>query len=164
MKRAVFLLVAALAAFLVGRAIVHSLASDETRIRWVIEDMAEGFDGTRMDPILRGLARDYLDESSGADRDTLRQALAYLFFTAKEETTKRFPYRVEVTISRIATTEEPDGKKTASCEMTARFLERAGEEEELAWEVEGTAQLKEEEGDWRIRRTSHATRAGSRLR
>ena len=164
MKRILLVLAAIAAVFLAGRAIRRALASDETRIRWLVEDMAGGFDRTRMGPILAGIARDWEDESSGADRDTLRQALAYLFFTAKDEATKRFPYRVEVEITRLEVRRADPGPRTADCGVHARFLERHGEQEKLAWEIEITARLERGEEGWRIRRTSHATKSGRMLR
>jgi len=62
LKRVFVVVAVALALFLLGRAIVHSVVSDETKIRWLIEDMEEGFDATRTDPVLRGLASDFHDD------------------------------------------------------------------------------------------------------
>lgn len=164
MKRIVLALLAVAALLFVARAIRRALVSDETKIRWLVADMADGFGRTRMDPILAGIARDFQDETSGADRDTLRQALAYLFFTAKDEATKRFPYRVEAGIARLEIDRGVPETPGASCDVTARFYERHGEQENLAWEIEVSARLSRGEDGWRILRTSYETRSGRMLR
>ena len=71
MKRVLLVLSAGLLLFIGGRALVRALASDETHIRWLVEDMAEGFDHTRTGAILGGLER---DELSRGGRPTLSGA------------------------------------------------------------------------------------------
>lgn len=159
MKRALLVVAVALGLALAGRALVRGLASDETKIRRVVEGMAEGFDRTRMTPILDGLALDYEDETSGATRQDLREALAYLFFQAVDEHTKRFAYRVEISIGR--TTVERDA---AECELDARFFELRGGADSPAWDVAITARFVRGSDGWRIRRTKYATRAGAMIR
>lgn len=159
MKRAALLVLAALGLALGMRAIVRGLASDETKIRRVVERMAEGFDRARMAPVLDGLALDYQDETSGATRPDLREALAYLFFEAVDEPTKRFAYRVEISIGR--TKVERDA---AECDLDARFLELRGGREVPAWDVAITATLARGPDGWKIRRTKYATRSGSMIR
>ncbi len=164
MKRILLAVVAVVLLFFVGRAVVRALASDETKIRRVVANMAEGFDRTRMDPVLAGLARDFEDESSGATRQEVREGLAYLFFNAKDEATKRFAYRVETEIQRIGVDRSDKGAPTAQCEMTARFLDVRGGKESPAWEISVAASLVRGEDGWRIRRTKYATKAGTMLR
>ena len=163
MKRILLLLAAALGLVLLGRALVRSFASDETRIRWLVEDMADGFDRTRMDPILAGIADDFRDKTSGCDRQELRQAIAYLFFTAKDPATKRFPYRVEARLERLSIDRGGDDP-SAECEVDARFLERLGDQESEAWRISLTARLQRGAAGWRIRSASWVTRAGRRIR
>jgi len=158
MKRIVLLLALAAGLFLAGRAIVRALASDETKIRRVVERMADGFDRTRMDPILDGLTRDFEDETSGASRQEMREALAYLFFEAVDEHTKHFAYRADVHIGRIAV----EGT-SAECELDARFFDLRGGGESPAWEIAVTATFARGEDGWRIRRTKHATKTGHQL-
>ena len=164
MRRILLGLAAALLLFLVGRAIVRALVSDETRIRWLVEDMAEGFDATRMDPVLVAFAEGYRDETTGADRSNVREALAYLFLTEKDPRTKAFPYRVEVAITKLAIDRSSPEKPAADCELLARFLDRRGGEEKLAWEVEIVSRWIRGEYGWRIASTRHETKSGRMLR
>jgi hypothetical protein len=164
LKRVLLGLAGVLLLFLVGRAIVHALASDETKIRWLVEDMAKGFDETRMDPILVAFAEDFRDETSGADRRSLREGLAYLFLTAKDPATKAFPYRVEVAIRELAVDDAAPDSPTADCELDARFLDLRAGASDPTWEIAVTAHWVRGEYGWRIARSSYETRSGRILR
>ena len=159
MKRALALAVAAFALWIAGRAVLRALASDETKIRRVLETMTDGFDRTRMDPILGGLARDYVDETSGATRQELREGLAYLFFTAKDEATKAFPYRARVEVGTVDV-----HAPAAACEALVRFVDLRGGKEAPAWEIAVHLELARGEDGWRISRSKHETRSGRMLR
>lgn len=163
MKRLVLVVVVALALLLAGRALVHALASHETRIEWVIDDMIEGFNDTRMNPILDGLDREFLDDTWGADRDTVRAAAAHLFFNALDPQTKRFLFRAEWTKESIAVT--GDEAPRADVVFEARFFETKGEREELAWRVRVEGELHvNADGDWCFARTRTTTTEGEKPR
>lgn len=164
MKRILFVLAAALVLFFVGRAIVRALASDETKIRRLVEDMRDGFDRTRMDPILVAFAEGFHDDTSGADRSSVREALAYLFLTAKDPETKGFPYRVEVEIDKLEIGTEAAGSKRADCDLRARFFDLRGDEDTLAWEIAIDSRWVHGEYGWRIVQTRYETKSGRMLR
>jgi hypothetical protein len=157
-KRILALLVAAVL-WIAGRALVLGLASDDTKIRRIVETMADGFDRTRMDPILAGLHREFVDETSGATRQEVREALAYLFFTAKDETTKGFPYRAKVEITSLAV-----HRPTAECAADVRFVDLRGGKETPAWEIGVRFELERGDDGWRIRKSRYETRSGRMLR
>jgi hypothetical protein len=159
MKRILLVVAIAIGLFLAGRALVLGLASDETKIRRVVAHMADGFDRSQMTPILDGLTLDYEDETSGARRPDLREAVAYLFFEAVDESTKRFAYRVEVDVRRVAVDRE-----TAECDLDARFLELRGGTESPAWDIAVNATFVHGSEGWRIRRTKYTTRSGGMIR
>jgi hypothetical protein len=161
MKRILLVLVGAAALIFGGRALYRALASDETRIGWVIDDMVEGFNDTRMKPILAGLDKSFLDDTYGADRELVRAAAAHLFFQALDPETKRFLYRAECTVEAIVVA---DGASEATATFEARFFERRGEDEELAWRARVEGELLEFEGDWRFVRSRTTTLDGERIR
>ena len=164
MRRILLGLAAAFLAFLLGRAIVRAVVSDETKIRWLVEDMRDGFDRTRMDPILIAFAEAFRDETSGADRSSVREALAYLFLTAKDPQTKAFPYRVEVGISKISIDRSSSDSPTADCDLDARFSELRGGETKLAWEIAIASRWTRGEYGWRLAGTRYETKSGRMLR
>jgi hypothetical protein len=160
MKRFLLCAIAAFAAYFGLRAIVHGLASDETKIRWVVEDMASGFNATRMSPVLAGLAPDFLDETWGADRELVHAALAHMFFTDKDETTKRFLYRVEIPKDDL--TIDIDGHN-AEMKFVASFFEVHGDEEKMTWKARMQAHFVKTDDGWRIRRSESTSIEGKRL-
>ena len=159
MKRAAAIVLAALALWIGGRALVGARASDDTKIRRLVETMADGFDRTRMDPILDGLDRGFVDATSGATRQELREALAYLFFTAKDEATKAFPYRAKVEIGSV-TVHRP----TAECAADVRFVDLRGGKETSAWEIGVRLELSRGDDGWKILKSTYETRSGRMLR
>ena len=163
MRRLLFIVAGALALYLGGRALVHALASHETRVRWVIDDMVDGFNATRMNPILDGLDRDFLDDTWGADRDTVRAAAAHLFFDAVDPQTKRFLYRAEWEPQSVVVSGDVSPVATVAFEV--RFFELEGESESLAWKVriEGDMHL-DPERDWCFARTRTTTLEGEKPR
>jgi hypothetical protein len=160
MKRFLLSALATMALFVAGRWLVHALASDETRIRWRLEDMADGFNRTRTDACLAGLALDFRDETYGAERQDVRQGLARIFFEKKDPVTRGFLYRLDLPRESIKIDAPSADEMTAQVEMLARFFEQHGEEEELAWETRIKAEVVELDGDWYVRRTEHETLAG----
>jgi len=163
-KIGIALVVLGLSAVL-ARFLVHTLAADETKIRWAIADAAEGFGEARMDPVLDVLAHDFSDETSGFRREDLRAALASAFFSMKDPKTKGFPYSCEIlpdTFEIAVTTGEPDSA-TVSC--TCRIVDTTGGEQREAWSFRVEGRMEERDDGWCFVATTHETLVGSmRLR
>ena len=164
MKRILFGLLALLLLWFGVRAIVRALASDETRIRWVIEDMADGFNQTRMNPIMNGLAEDFLEDSWGADKELARAGLAQMFLQSKDSRTKKFPYRVQIPEQDFRVQVHEGGPRTAEFDLVAQFDESKGEEWHPRWTAKVHAQLVLAPGGWKIRRARVDDGGGTRLR
>lgn len=155
---------AALLVFILGRALVNALVSEETHVRWLVEDMVEGFNATRANPCLAPLAREFVDEPSGADRELVHAGLVRLFFTAKDATTKRFEYVAELPEEGWRVEVRDGSPKTAQLECDVHFRRRRGEALEPAWDIRVHAELEKRDDGWRIVRTRHETTGGERLR
>ncbi|MBI5365093.1 MAG: hypothetical protein HZA53_18090 [Planctomycetes bacterium] len=165
MRRVLFSIAVLIVLWFGGRAIVRSFASDATKIRWAVESMIDGFDRTRTDDVLEGLAPEFLDETYGADRAMVRSACAYLFFQAKDPTTKGFLYSAECEPSGIVVTEDRGGGPSrAEAQLDTRFFEKKGDERKLVWRIDVRAQFVERDGEWRILRSETRTVEGERLR
>jgi hypothetical protein len=160
MNRFLLSALAAFAAFFGLRAIVHALASDETKIRWVVEDMASGFNDTRMSRVLGGLSKDFLDETWGADREMVRAGLAHMFFEEKDPETKHFLYRVDIPRDELAIDVQGE---SASMGFVANFYEVHGASEKLAWKARIHAALVKSSDGWKIRRSENKSIEGTRL-
>lgn len=160
-KRILLVLLGLVALFFGVRAGVRMLASDETKIRWLLEDMTEGFDDTRMNPILSGLAQDFVDDGSGARKDDVRAALGYLFLQRKDPKTRKFPYRARIEVQAL--------RVSAGRQAEAEFelvLEQSDGEDAWgeAWKAHVHAELAQDSGDWFLRRTRVDTLAGKQPR
>jgi hypothetical protein len=164
-RRALFAILATICLWFAGRAIVHALASDETKIRWKIEAACQGFDDTRMNPILDLLAKDYREETLGFSREDVRSAVASIFFSEKDPQTKRFPYRVElVAEDLVIEVEKPDAKR-ARVALHARILDTRDGAKRNAWEFRVTGTLEKYPDGWQLATSTQETVAGSfRLR
>jgi len=165
MKRILLVLASAVALFFAGRAIYRASVSDETRIRWVIEEMCEGFEATRMRPILAGLDTAFVDTTYDADRQLVQAALAQLFFEHRGPEEHAFPYRIEWKSSNLEV-EPLDGEITAraSMDLELTFLERVGDDEKRIWVANVNAKLRKRDGDWRFVETATTTVEGRRIR
>jgi len=152
MKRVLFGILAVVLLWFGVRAIVHLLASDETKIRWLVEDMVDGFNETRMNPIMTGLAQDFVDEHSGRGKDDVRAALAQMFLQDKDPKTKRFPYRVQVPEQEFSVQVQRAEPRTAALDLVANFDESAGEEWHPVRSAAVHAELLLGPDGWKIRR------------
>lgn len=164
MKRILFGTLLLLALVFGVRAIVRALASDETKIRWRIEEMAEGFNDTRMNPILAGLAQDFVDETTGARKDDARAGLAQLFLQRKDPQTKQFPYRARVPEEQLTLSVQPGEPRTAAAQFVLECEESHGEAWSPAWKAKVRAELALDSSGWRITGTHFETIEGKRLR
>lgn len=159
MKR-VLLLVCAVA--VVGLAIHWlrlALMSDEARIQALLQDMANGFNRSRAGAAVEGLADDFREETSSADRQTILQVLRVLFLRERDSKTKEFLYRVQLPTEELKIEVLPDQRK-ANVDLVASFFKLHGEEEQLTWEVRINGDLEKGEEGWQIKRCRHETVQG----
>jgi len=161
MKRVLLAIVVVLAAWFGGRALYRALVSDATRIRWVLDDMCEGFAATRMNPVTAGLATDWFDDALGADRELVKAGLATLFFERRDDG-QGFPYRIEWSSAAGPTVDSSGAEPTARMELELEFFRRKGAEENSIWKAKVDAQLRKRDGDWRFFRT-HTTTVDGRM-
>jgi hypothetical protein len=147
------------------RSLVLALTSEETKIRWAIQDAADGFRDARMDPILTVLTREFRDETSGFGREDLRAALAGAFFGEKDPKTKSFPYRCEIADDSIHVVLTPGEPARASVTFPGQIVDTRNDSRREAWSFTVEGQMEVRGGSWCFVTTTHATVAGSvRLR
>lgn len=137
-----------------------SLATPEQRIRWRLEEMAEGFHDNVLRRVVRGFHPDYRD-SAGADRDDVQGALVYLFFQDRDPETGRFAYRLELPEPELAIRIDPEDGRRATVTLRAVFHRARRGQEEVWWDTRATLDFVKEDGEWRIlqsRDVSHRDR------
>ncbi len=162
MLRRAFLIISGLALLvLVSGFFIRRFASEDQRIAWLVADVAEGFNATRMRPVIRAFADDYVDEGSGTTRDRVRDILRHLYFREIDPTSKRFRFRVEIPADEL-TIELPEGEpQRAMLGLHAIFYCLEQGAEVVYWDARIRAELEERDGSWKFVRTfdvNHADR------
>ncbi|MGE3171176.1 MAG: nuclear transport factor 2 family protein [Planctomycetota bacterium] len=157
------LLFAALAAvaWFGGRAVVRALASDETRIGWLLQGEAASFNGAAMLSVLGSFAPDYRETTVGIDRQALRAALLWAFQNRRDRATGRFLYRVELPAEELQVTVDGDRARAA---FALRLFEGLDAAAVLRWELAVEAELERGQDGWRVARSRHETVTGERPR
>jgi hypothetical protein len=160
LRKIAIALIAVAVAWLGGRALVHALVSDETKIRWKLEDACEGFSNTRMSPILDFLAHDFVDQTSGHPRDDVRAGAASVFFTEKDPETKKFPYRAIVVPDTLAIEIDKVAKDKADLRCTIRITDVRGGKDRVAWEFDLLGKMVDGEDGWQLVSSMCSTKEG----
>ena len=143
-----------------GCVLWRRLASDETQIRWRIEEAAEAFNAGRPGSAVAPLADAWFDRSSGIHKDTLHQMLVALVFQEKDEK-GRFRCSVEVPRETLVIEVQEGGKAHATLEAAFFRKRTALREPELQWRAAVEADLVDGEDGWQIVSTEHRTLEGA---
>ncbi len=149
-RKLVLVLVVALLAFFGVRALYHALASPEKKIRWRLEAMVEGFNARRAQPVLDGIAKDFVDRTSSVGREELRSMIISAFFNELDEKGE-FLWKAVFDPKETTITLAPD-KHSAAIECRVQFFRRRGPQTELDWDahIAGTVALGEEGWQWSV--------------
>jgi hypothetical protein len=137
----------------------RALASDETRIRWLIDGAVEGFNAGRPGSAVAPLADTWWDRTSGLHKDTLHQLLVGMAFQDKDAR-GRFLWRVDVPADKVAIEVGADG--TAHAKLEAAFARKREDALEPMWTIAVDADLRAGDGGWEVVGTEHRTLSGSR--
>ena len=120
---------------------------DETRIRWVLEAMAEGFNDSSARRTVDGLADDFVEESTGASKSEIKGFLFQLDLTERDARTKEFRYRAELSEIEI---QLPPGERRASARLFVDVLRLKGDGWSKAWKARVETALVKEKGGWKV--------------
>jgi hypothetical protein len=159
LKAAALLAIAVLA----GRWIWRALASDETKIRWVCEDMLDGFNQMRTARVVRGLAPAFLDESSGVTREEVREVCIYVFMNELDPDDKGFALRAEFVPEEWTVKVAEGTPKRATATLGARFFDKRGEKERLFWQARVEGELARGDDGWQWTRMTSVNHSDRRL-
>ena len=159
--RLVFVGLAILVMLVVGvRTLYFALASDETKIRWLVEQMEEGYDEGDVSDCVGPLAKDWRHEGqSELDRDLLKGGLLREFLQeGRDSETKERTRKVDVVDDSlsIAVTDE-----TATLSVRVAFSRKRASGWEETWRAEIEADLRDGDDGWKIVKTRHADLDGS---
>ena len=160
MKKAIVVVVAAGLLYLFGQYLYRALASEETRIGWLLDDVERGFNTCRAGLTVEGFSEKFREKTARISREELRSVLAYLFMTHRHPETKEFRHKVEMEDVRITFPDVDQG--TARVTLRAVFHYRRKKEFEVAWTVEIDADLENGPDGWNIVSSTHQGVDGKR--
>ncbi len=160
MKRPALLLLGIVAIALAAYASYRSLASDETRIRWLLEGAARSFNDAHLGGCLEAFDESYRDTSTTPtlEHATLASALRHVFLQRVDGKTRAFLLRVRIPEEALTIRLEAGQQAEATFELDLDEHRRGAWQP--AWQLEVTAQLRKAGGNWLIQRSSHQTTAG----
>lgn len=142
-----------------GGLVIRWLASDETEIRWIVEDMEEAYNAGDPSGCVESIARTWRHAGSELDRQMLFGALLRIA-QERDRETRALRSRVEVDpqAAEIVVTGE-----TATLTLEAAFQRRRGDEWKPSWQVRITAELVDGDDGWEIVASRHEDLEGTHL-
>lgn len=153
MKRFLALSLALLVLILGTRALFRALAADETKIRWMLEEMEEGFNEGDVGDTIGPIGRDWShDLDPRASRDNVRQWLVGRSFQGRDSETKKLLTRMDLDFESLVIT--VDGE-TATFEIPGVYEKMEKEEWTVEWRFLARGEWRDGPNGWFLHRTSH---------
>lgn len=90
MKAVLKLVACTVLVLFIGRELVWLFVSDETKIRWTVEKMVDGFNDARLSKAISGLHPNWRVTGMSIDRPLLADGIRSVFFTEKHPETRAF--------------------------------------------------------------------------
>lgn len=146
-------------AYLGSGFVLRWFASDETRIRWLVESMEENYNAGDPSDCVEPIAATWHHAGTEMDRRMLFGALLQIA-QERERETRQLRSRVEV--DEEAATIAVEGER-ATLTLDAQFSRRKGAEWQPSWQVRITAELVDGDDGWEIVTSSHEDLAGTHL-
>ncbi len=139
-------------------ALRRALVSDETRIRWRIEEALEAFNAGRPGSAVEPLAEDWYDRTNGLHKDTLHQILVGVLMQERGAR-EGFPWVLALNEETLTIAVGSEGRAESSLE--ASLARRRGDALETTWRVVIQAEWRDGEDGWQVVSTEHQTLSGS---
>jgi hypothetical protein len=143
-----------------ARAVADSLRTDEERIRLLLQDEVEAFNGASMLSTLDCFADDYRDTSGGFDRAMLRSALLWAFHN-RRDSEGRFRHRCDLGWDALAIDVDEAGD-AAEARFPLTLFSTRTPDSGVEWDVDVVAKLRWTDGRWLVASSTHKTTRGKR--
>jgi hypothetical protein len=160
MKHVLFIVAASIAAFVLGRMVFLSFVSDETKIRWLVEEMEEGYNAGDLSDCVGPLHEDWEHDGHSLTRDYLKGGLFQAFREERDRETGKRTSKVEIDPESFSVVVEDE---QARIELEARFSRQKQGVWAETWHIRVFGNLENGEDGWRITRTRHDDLSGTQL-
>ena len=151
MKKIIPILAGLVLAFLVGREVILGMASEETRIRRLLQDEVDAFNDASVSGCMAGFAPEYQDLTSRLDRTSLQRALLYTFQKHRE-------YRIAAPGELLDVRMRNDAETEAQVDL--RVVLSDGDAP--LWAIRVQAELSRGDHGWRFVSSRYETMEGAR--
>ena len=162
LKRALIGIALALALLAIGKVLWVVFASDETRIRWVLESMEEGFNAPDVGDMLAGLSEGFTvrrkNSSRSVSRDKLAMVLRGQVLREVQGLDSGRPRHVVLVDDSI---EISTDEKRAQASLELRFFRDAAPESLEVGHVRIRCELSESEEGWTVDRAEYELLSGT---
>ncbi len=135
--------------------VFHVFVSDETRIRRVLQNSADGFNDTHKSRCISALAEDFRDETMGLNRDMIGQGLVYLFLKEKHPDMDAFRFRIELVEDKLEIEVADVSPPTAKVSVLLRFSKQVKSEFAPVWDVEIDGGMEKTSAGWKVKRSRY---------
>ena len=159
LKRILLALAGLLFVYLGVGYLIHLLASDQTEIRWLVEDMEEAYNTGDAGDCVAPLARNWRHEGYELDRQVLLGAV-FQASRERDRSTHEMLTRVEVAEDSIQVA--VDGERATLTVEAVFWRLRKGAWEET-WRIRVEGELADGEDGWKIVKTRHSDLRGTHL-
>jgi len=159
LKKVALVLAALLALYLGVGWLIRMLASDETKIRWLVEGMEQAYNTGDAGDCVAPLARNWRHEGYEIDRQFLLGAV-FQASRERDKETREMLTRVDVDEDALAITVDGERATLAAEAVFSRL--RKGEWQET-WRIRVEGELVDGEDGWEILRTRHSDVRGTHL-
>jgi hypothetical protein len=157
MNRILLTLILALVAFFGGRAVYRAMASDETKIGWVLAAEVAAFEAASVLNLTPHFAADFRDDTTGIGLQTLRGAVVWAW---QNELDAEGHFTWRLALPEGAGEVAVDGD-SATATFPLQLFRGIGDEAKLVWGLRVTAKLERKDGSWWIVQSSHGTTEGT---
>ena len=160
MKHILLILLGSVAVFFLGRALVLAFVSDETKIRWLVEEMEAGFNAGDLSDCVGPLDDDWSHDGHSLTLEYLKGGLFQAFREERDRETGKRTSKIEIAEDGIYVEVEDEA---ARIEVEARFSRFKRDVWEETWHIRVFGDLEKGEDGWKITRTRHDDLKGTQL-
>lgn len=159
MKTVLKFIACTLAVLFVGNELRWLFASDETRIRWRMEEMVEGFNDASLSAASKSIHPEWgVRDNPSVTRGQLKDGLRSVFFSEKQPETRAFALEAEI-LPDSWTVSVAEGTATSSFELAMYRL--TPEARVLEWRVKLDNDLRDDpELGWSLVKTGYESLEG----
>ncbi len=158
MRKIALILAGLVLTFLAGRAVIRGMASEETKIRWLVQEEVEAFNATSISGCMEVFASEYQETTTGLYRADLQRVLLYVFQTFRDRDSREFLYHLVAPDELVDVVLRDQEETKAEADFKVVLSERG----EPVWSIRVQAELFRGEDGWRFVSSRHSTVEGAR--